>query len=102
VIATCPRFSLQTLDKEAVRITAGLRFGVDSCVLHVCPCGTTVDDHGSHGFLCHLAFSHTTCLHLINDLIWKALSKAGIPFKMEPLGNKPDSMSNDSFSVEPV
>jgi len=43
------------LDDEAVRIAVGLRRGLDLCIPHECHCGSPVDAHGLHSFVCRKA-----------------------------------------------
>jgi hypothetical protein len=87
------------LDDEAIRVSVGLRLGVNLCVPHTCPCGTTVDCTGIHGLSCRLAFGRQARHHHVNDLIWRAMSSAGVPSTKEPSGllrddgKRPDGLS---------
>ena len=65
------------LDDEAIRVAVGLRLGVTTCVPHQCPCGAFVDARGSHGLSCKQAAGRSTRHHQLNDLIWRALERAG-------------------------
>ena len=87
------------LDDEAIRVSVGLRLGVNLCVQHTCPCGSPVDCTGTHGLSCRLAFGRQARHHLVNDIIWRAMSSAGVPSTKEPVGllrddgKRPDGMS---------
>jgi hypothetical protein len=74
------------LDNEAIRIAVCLRLGADLCEPHLCPCGAQVDARGSHGLSCKLCSGRTTRHAALNDLIWRALQRAGIPSVKEPSG----------------
>lgn len=74
------------LDDEAVRVAVGFRLGVNLCVPHTCPCGSQVDARGLHGLSCRLAHGRLARHHALNDLVWRALSTAGVPSTKEPVG----------------
>ena len=40
------------LDDEVVRVAVGLRLGLDLCTPHQCHCGSLVDAHWLHSFVC--------------------------------------------------
>ena len=87
------------LDDEAIRVAVGMRLGVNLCEPHKCPCGTLVDARGTHGLSCKLVAGRMTRHHWINDLVWRALSRANIPSCKEPNGlsrsdgRRPDGMT---------
>ena len=74
------------LDDWAVHIAIGLRLGDNICEPHQCPCGATVDAKGLHGLSCKGGPGRSVRHHALNDLIWRALSKADIPATKEPSG----------------
>ena len=74
------------LDDEAVRVAVGFRLGVNLCVPHTCPCGSQVGSRGLHGLSCRLAHGRQARHHALNDLLWRALSSAGVPSTKEPVG----------------
>jgi hypothetical protein len=74
------------LDDEAVRIAVGLRLGAKLCEPHLCPCGADVDPLGTHGLACRRSSGRTTRHHVINDLVWRALTQADVPAIKEPAG----------------
>ena len=43
------------IDNEAVRVTVGLRLGLELCQPHSCPCGAMVDARGLHGLSCKMS-----------------------------------------------
>jgi len=74
------------LDNEAIRVAVSLRLGINLCVPHTCPCGAAVDARGIHGLSCKKNAGRITRHHQLNDLIWRALSRASIPSIKEPSG----------------
>lgn len=74
------------LDDEAVRVAVGLRLGANLCHPHTCHCGALVEARGSHGLSCKLAFGRMARHQFLNDLVWRALVRAGIPSVKEPSG----------------
>jgi len=40
------------IDDEAVRIAIGVRLGLQLCIPHRCHCGSQVDAHARHSFIC--------------------------------------------------
>ena len=67
------------LDNEVLRIAVGLRLGLPLCEEHPCPCGETVDRSGLHGLSCHTAEGKIARHQMINDIIHRSLSAAGVP-----------------------
>ena len=60
------------LDDEAVRIAVSVRLGMAICVPHNCHCGSLVDAHGLHSFVCRKAPGKITRHHALNDLVARA------------------------------
>jgi len=56
------------------------------CEPHQCPCGASVDAKGLHGLSCNGGTGQSARHHALNDLLWRALSKADIPAVKEPSG----------------
>ena len=87
------------MDDETVRVVVGLRLGVNICQKHLCPCGDQVSDDGSHGLSCRLGPGRVPRHSILNDLIQRALVRAGIPSIKEPAGlcrsdgKRPDGMT---------
>jgi hypothetical protein len=74
------------LDDEAIRVAVGLRLGARLCEPHQCPCGSKVDYTGTHGLACKRSAGRAARHHSINDMIYRALNRAGIPAVKEPAG----------------
>ena len=74
------------LDDESIRVAVGLRLGINLCQPHTCSCGTLVDSRGTHGLACKMSSGRMARHHYINDLVWRALQRAGIPSIKEPVG----------------
>jgi len=74
------------LSDEEVRIAAGLRLGSTLCAPHTCRCGALVTALGHHGLSCRMSRGRHLRHNLINDIICKALVRAGIPSTREPSG----------------
>ncbi len=74
------------LSDEAVRIAVGLRLGTVICEAHRCPCGLPVDALGTHALSCKQNPGRSQRHHHLNDLVWRALSRACVPSIKEPHG----------------
>ena len=87
------------LDNEAIRVAVGLRLGLPICESHKCPCGAMVDSKGIHSLSCKLGSGKALRHNQINDIIWRALTRAGVPSTKEPNGlcftdeRRPDGMT---------
>ena len=64
----------------------GLQSGVSLCEPHICLWGTLVNAKGSHGLFCKCSAGRSIRHHQLNDLIWRALTRASIPSVKEPAG----------------
>ena len=67
------------LNNEVLRIAVGLRLCLPLCEEHPCPCGKTVDRSGLHGLSCHMADRKMARYQMINNIIHRPLSAAGVP-----------------------
>ena len=74
------------LDDEAVRVAIGLRLGVNLCAPHGCPCGAMVDALGIHGLSCRKSAGRTSRHNMLNDIIFRACIRSGVPASKEPTG----------------
>ena len=87
------------LDDEAVRVAVGLRLGANLCEPHSCVCGQWVTALGHHGLSCSRGFSRFARHGVINDVVFRSLTKAGYPAIKEPPGlfrsdgKKPDGLT---------
>ena len=97
-ISSCGLF----LEDEAVRISVGLRLGAKLCEPHACPCGAQVDALGLHSLSCRRSAGRLSRHHNINDIIWRALTKAGVPSTKEPYGlSRTDGKRPDGLTLIP-
>src|SRR6218665_2689074 len=67
------------LDNEAVRVAVSLRLGLSLCGPHRCKCGEMVGEDSYHGFVCRRSQGRSLRHHAVNDILWRALTKAEIP-----------------------
>jgi hypothetical protein len=74
------------LDNDSIHIAVGLRLGCALCQTHTCPCGAIVDALGSHALSCKRNAGRIQIHAYINDLIYKALTRATVPAVKEPQG----------------
>ena len=90
------------LNDDAVRVAVGIRLGAQLCQIHQCNCGATVDTRGLHAFSCKRNPGRTQRHHFINDLIWRAMTRAGIPSVKEPHGlARADGKRPDGLTLIP-
>ena len=74
------------LDNEAIRVSAGLRLGAKLCETHTCPCGMITDVKGLHSLSCRKSAGRVGRHSCVNDIIWRAINKAGGHAVKEPCG----------------
>ena len=75
------------LDDETIRIAVGLRLGTKLCEPHTCTqCKAQVDSRGLHGLACRSSAGRNSCHSSINDIIWRAMTRAGVHSSKEPTG----------------
>ena len=74
------------MNDEDIRIAVGLRLGISICQPHQCPCGTAVDSTGIHALSCKKSSARIVRHNALNDQIFRALVKAGVPSIKEPSG----------------
>jgi hypothetical protein len=90
------------LDDDAVRVAVGLRLGSVLCMQHVCPCGATVDCHGTHGLSCKKSARRSPRHAHLNDIIHRALVRAGVSAVKEPAGlSRSDGKRPDGVTLVP-
>jgi len=79
-----------------------LRLGAKLCELHICPCETQVDALGLHSLSCRCSAGRISCHHNINDIIWRALTRAGVQSTKEPSGlSRTDGKRPDGLTLIP-
>ena len=101
-----PRFPISScgllLEDEAVRVAVGLRLGAKICEPHACPCGANVDALGLHSLSCRRSSGRVSRHHNLNDIVWRALTRAGIPASKEPAGlSRTDGKRPDGLTLIP-
>jgi len=97
-ISTCGR----RLSDEAIRVAVGLRLGSEICQSYYCICGALVDTRASHALSCKRNPGRSQRHHFINDLIWRAFSKAGFTSIKEQHGLlRSDNKRPDGLTLIP-
>ena len=92
------------LTPEELRIAIALRTGSRICEEHRCKCGKIVDKHGYHLLSCYFNVGRLPRHAAINDIIFRALSSAGMVSELEPEGlnqndgTRPDGITRFPFS----
>ena len=74
------------LDDEAMRVAVGLRLGTNLCEPHTCVCEQRVTAQGHHGLSCIRGFGRQARQGVINDVVYRALTKAGYPHSQGTAG----------------
>ena len=74
------------MDNETLRIATGLRLGTTLCAPHTCPCGDPVDARGIHGLSCSQSAGRQQRHAQLNDIVHRALIRAGVQAVREPAG----------------
>ena len=75
------------LDSERFRVCQlALRVGADVCIPHSCRCGGRMDSRGLHGLSCKYNASRFLRHSAMNDVVKRALQKAGLPSILETPG----------------
>ena len=69
---------------ESFRVAIALRVGADICIPHSCRCGGRMDRRGLHGLSCKYSAVRFPRHSAMNDVIKRALQKAGLPSVLEP------------------
>jgi hypothetical protein len=90
------------LNDEAIRVAVGLRLGTELCQVHQCSCGTTINTRGLHVLSCKRNSARSQRHHYINDLIWRAMTRASVPSVKEPHGlTRSDGKRPDGLTLIP-
>ena len=74
------------LDDETLRIAVGVRLGSALCLPYTCICGASIDEKGLHSFACKKNSGRYIRHSILNDVIWRSLSRAKIHALKEPAG----------------
>ena len=79
-----------------------MRLGASICSPFSCTCGAAVDSRGAHGLSCLKSAGRQPRHAQVNDLIFKAFSRAGIPSVKEPTGLLPlSNLRPDGVTIIP-
>ena len=90
------------LDNDAIRVAVGLWLGCALCEVHNCQCGATVDSLGVHALACRRSSGRIQRHTCISDLIWRTLSRGGIPAVKELQGlARDDGKRPDGLTLIP-
>jgi hypothetical protein len=90
------------LSDDEVRIAVCLRLGCNTGMPHSCKCGAAVDCFGIHGLSCRLSAGRQSRHHSLNDIVYHALIRAGLPSIKEPSGSmKEDARRPDGVTLVP-
>ena len=91
------------LDPESFRVAIALRVGADVCIPLSCRCGGRMDSRGLHGLSCKYSAGRFPRHSAMNDVIKRALQKAGLPSVLEPPGlDRGDGSRPDGITVFPL
>ena len=98
-----PVSSLGTLlDPESFRVVYALRVGADVCIPHSCRCRGRMDSRGLYGLSCKYSAGRFPRHSALNDVIKRALQKAGLSSVLEPPGlDRGDGSRPDGITVFP-
>ena len=88
------------MSDEEVRIAVCLRLGCNTGLPHTCRCGVNVDNSGIHGLSCRRSAGRQARHHNLNDIVYHALVRAGLPSIKEPSGSmKEDARRPDGVTL---
>ena len=93
------------MDDETIRIAVALRLGLPICTPHTCrQCGIRVDTYAHHGLSCHKNSGKHHRHATVNNVLYRAMTSAGIPSTLEPSGlsrsdgKRPDGLTSVPWS----
>lgn len=90
------------LDNESFRIAVGFRLGSRICSSFLCACGAQMDPRGSHSLACRKSAGRQSRHATVNEVVYKAFVRAGIPAVKEPVGLIPaSSLRPDGATIIP-
>ena len=90
------------LEDDAVRVGVGIRLGLNICEPHLCVCGSMVDQLGLHALSCKFGIGRLSRHGIINDIVCRAFTSAGIPAIKEPTGLiKGGALRPDGMTLTP-
>ena len=87
-------------DPETFRVAIALQVGSDVCVPHTCSCCRLMDAKGIHGLSCTNSAGRHQRHAVLNDVVRRALKRAGIPSILEPVEiDRGDDKKPEGISV---
>ena len=90
------------LEDDAVRVGVGIHLGLNICEPHWCVCGCMVDQLGFHALSCRFGIGRLSRHGIINDIVCRAFTSAGIPAIKEPTGLiKGGALRPDGMTLTP-
>jgi hypothetical protein len=89
------------MDDSSVRIASALRLGAKMVVEHTCRCGAKVESNGHHGLSCMRSAGRHMRHAQVNDLLQRAMMKAGTSAIREPVGLCSDDKRPDGVTLIP-
>jgi len=90
------------LTPEVLRVAIALRVGAKVCEAHSCRCGIGMDVRGLHGLSCRYSSGRHPRHAAMNDVVKRALQRAGLPSVLEPPGlDRGDGKRPDGITVFP-
>ena len=90
------------LNNESLRIAVALRLGAKLNDAYTCICGIAVENSATHGLDCRRAIGKHARHSEANQIIHRALSAAGVPSLLEPVGMcRDDGKRPDGATVIP-
>ena len=90
------------LDPDVLRVAVALRVGSRICEVHSCRCGRRMDEKGLHGLSCKFSAGRHPRHAALNDIVKRALQRAGLPSVLEPVGiDRGDGKRPDGITVFP-
>ena len=90
------------LTPEVLRVAIALRVGAKVCQAHSCRCGSEMDVKGLHGLSCRYSSGRHPRHAAMNDVVKRALQRAGLPSVLEPPGlDRGDGKRPDGITVFP-
>ena len=90
------------LDDASVQVAVALRLGVPIYRSHTCRCGQQIGELGHHGLSCRFSEGRLPRHANLNDVVKRALSAAGVPSWLEPVGlDRGDGKRPDGVTIYP-
>lgn len=90
------------LDNNQIRVCMALRLGAPICRPHICKCGSSVNEFGTHGLSCQKSAGRNPRHSELNNILNQALSSIHISSTLEPPGLfRDDGKRPDGLTMVP-